>query len=180
MREISLHIMDIIQNSIAAKATFITININENTVEDSFEAAVEDNGTGMSEEMLKHVIDPFITSRKTRKVGLGLSLFDAACKRCDGYLQVFSEEGKGTLVKAFMKRSHIDRAPLGRIEDTIISALLTPDIDILYNHSVDGRYFSFDSREIKSRVGDDLNKAEILIWLREYIKENIEQIGGGA
>lgn len=180
MREISLHLMDIIQNSIEAKASLITMLINESTKEDLLEVIIEDNGIGMNEEMLKYVTDPFVTSRKTRRVGLGLSLFEAACTRCEGYLKVLSEEGRGTEVKAVMRRSHIDRAPLGRIEDTILSTLLTPKIDIIYIHSIDDRCFNFDSREIKKAAGDKFNKPEILIWVREYIKENIEQIGGGA
>jgi hypothetical protein len=180
MREISLHLMDIIQNSIEAKASLITMLINESTKEDLFEVIIEDNGIGMNEEMLKYVTDPFVTSRKTRRVGLGLSLFEAACIRCKGYLKVLSEEGRGTEVKAVMRRNHIDRAPLGRIEDTILSTLLTPKIDIIYIHSIDDRCFNFDSREIKKAAGDKFNKPEILMWVREYIKENIEQIGGGA
>jgi anti-sigma regulatory factor (Ser/Thr protein kinase) len=180
MREISLHLMDVIQNSIEAGADFIEISIEENTKDDYIEISVKDDGCGMNEDMLKNVTNPFVTSRKTRKVGLGLSLFEAACERCGGYLKVNSEEGVGTEVDAYMKYSHIDRAPMGRMEDTLVSALTIPGIDIVYKHSVDGNTFIFDSREIKKVAGDDLTQPEILNWIRKYIIENIEQIGGGA
>lgn len=180
MREISLHIMDIIQNSVSAKAMLINLDIIEDTREDRFEAVIKDNGIGMSKEMLENVKDPFVTSRKTRRVGLGLSLFEAACKRCEGYLKINSEEGKGTTVTAFMKLSHIDRMPLGKIQDTIVSTLVIPGIDIVYSHKVDDRYFNFDSREVKKLTGSNLNQPEILIWIRECIMKNIEEIGGGV
>jgi hypothetical protein len=141
---------------------------------------VTDNGCGMSKELLEKVKDPFVTSRQTRKVGLGLSLLEAACERCEGHLDIESTEGIGTKVTAVMKYSHIDRSPIGRVEDTILSVLLDSSIDIVYMHKVDDSEFTFDSREIKKIVGDDLTNPEILQWIKEYIKENIEQIGGGA
>lgn len=180
MREISLHLMDVIQNSIEAGAAFIEINIEENTKDDYIKISIRDDGCGMNKDMLKNVTNPFVTSRKTRRVGLGLSLFEAACARCDGYLKVNSKEGIGTEVDAFMKYSHIDRAPMGKIEDTLVSALTASGIDIVYKHNVDGNTFIFDSREIKKAAGDDLTQPEILTWIREYIMENIQEIGGGA
>lgn len=180
MREISLHLMDIIQNSINAKATLINLDISEDTRENRFEAVIKDNGIGINKEMLKTVKDPFVTSRKTRRVGLGLSLFEAACRRCDGYLTINSEEGKGTTVTAFMKLNHIDRMPLGKIEDTIVSTLIIPGVDIVYIHKVNDKYFDFDSREIRKLAGSNLNQPEILVWVREYIMENIKELGGGS
>lgn len=180
MREISLHLIDIIQNSISAKATLIQVGVEADTKKDYIKITITDNGCGMDNETLKNVKDPFVTSRKTRKVGLGLSLFEAACKRCEGYLNVYSEKGKGTEVIAYMKYNHIDREPLGNIQDTIISVLLYDNVDIVYKHSFNGKDFVFDSREIKKIVGEDLSNPEILDWIHGYIAENIENIDGGA
>lgn len=180
MRELSLHLIDIIQNSVVAKATLITIELDVDTAKDYLKITVTDNGCGMNEETLKKVKDPFVTSRKTRKVGLGLSLFEAACNRCEGYLDVSSREGDGTSVVAYMKFNHIDRMPLGNISDTIASSLLNGDVDIVFKYRFDEGSFEFDSREIKKIVGDDLSDPEIITWIREYITENIENIHGGA
>ncbi|MGE5628507.1 MAG: ATP-binding protein [Solirubrobacterales bacterium] len=180
MREISLHLIDIIQNSISANATLIQVGMEANTEKDYIKITITDNGCGMDEETLKNVKDPFVTSRKTRRVGLGLSLFEAACKRCDGYLEVYSEIGKGTEVIGYMKYNHIDREPLGNIQDTIMSVLLYENVDVVYKHSFNENTFVFDSREIKGIVGEDLNNPEILDWIRGYIAENIENIDGGA
>src|SRR5665647_3535045 len=108
MRDLSLHLIDIIQNSVVAGATLIEIELDANTMEDYLKITIKDNGCGMDGETLKKVKDPFVTSRKTRKVGLGLSLFEAACQRCGGYLDISSEKGNGTIVTAFMKFNHID------------------------------------------------------------------------
>jgi len=180
MRELSLHLIDIIQNSVVAGATLIEIELDANTIENYLKITIKDNGCGMDVETLKKVKDPFVTSRKTRKVGLGLSLFEAACQRCGGYLDISSEKGNGTIVTAFMKFNHIDRNPVGNIVDTLVSSLLNENTDIVYRHIFNGESFEFDSREIKKIVGDDLSDPEILNWTKEYIAENIENIDGGA
>jgi hypothetical protein len=179
MREISLHLIDVIQNSIEAGSTLISIFIEEDTNLNLLRIQVKDNGCGISEDDLSKVVDPFYTSRKSRKVGLGISLFEAACKRCDGSLSINSVKGKGTEVIATFKHNHIDRAPIGRIEDTIVTSLLNKNIDIFYCHKKDGREFIFDSRDIKKIVEGEICNPDVLKWIREYIRENIEEIGGG-
>lgn len=177
MREISLHIMDIVQNSIEAGATFITISIEENTADNYIHITVKDNGFGIEPELVVKIKDPFITSRKTRRVGLGISLFEALCKRCEGELTVESIKNSGTEVNAFMKYNHIDRAPIGRVEDTVVSFLLLKGVDILYKHIFNKNEFMFDSREIKKIVGGELSDLNIINWIKEYISEGIENIG---
>lgn len=177
MRELSLHLMDIIENSVAAHANLINIEIKELPDEDKLIITVKDNGCGMDEKMVEHVKDPFTTTRQTRKVGLGISLLEAACKRCDGNLNVKSELNKGTEVTAYMKYSHIDREPLGKIEETIVTSLLNPSVDIAYKHVVGNKEFIFDSREIRKITGHDISQPEILQWIKEYIHENLESIG---
>jgi hypothetical protein len=179
MREISLHLMDIIENSVGAKADFIEIEILENIKDDILKITITDNGYGMDNEMLNKVTDPFVTSRTTRRVGLGISLFKSACERCEGSLNITSQIKKGTKVIAIMKYSHIDRAPLGKIEDTLLTHLMNSDINLFYIHRIDDKEFNFDTHKIKEIVGDDLSSPNILLWIKEYIRENIENIGGG-
>lgn len=177
MREISLHIMDIIQNSIDAKAQLVILEINEDIVNNQITVKITDNGFGISEDILPNITDPFITSRKSRGVGLGLSLFEATCQRSNGYLKVSSKVNVGTEVIASMEYNNIDRPPMGKIEETILSLILTSNIDILYIHKTNENEFKFDTREIKKLVGDDLGNYEIVLWLKEYIRENLDAIG---
>lgn len=177
MRELSLHIMDIIQNSLAASANFIEITIDENIIKDYLKIEIKDNGKGIDREMLAHIRDPFVTTRTSRRIGLGISLFEAACIRCEGSLSIDSEPGIGTTLTALMKYSHIDRAPIGKIEDTIMSLLLYPDINFKYMHIFNEDQFIFDTREIKKIVGEDLNVQEIIFWIRDYIIEGVKEIG---
>lgn len=176
MRELSLHIMDIVQNSIVAKASLIELTVDENLIEDYLKIIIKDNGHGIDPEMLKNIKDPFVTSRKTRKVGLGISLFEANCTRCDGYLNIESDLGIGTTVTAFMKYMHIDRSPIGELVDTIISLLLYPEIDLLYTHIYNQKSFIFDTREIKKMVGEDITHPEIISWLKDYLDEGLSEI----
>lgn len=178
MRELSLHIMDIFQNSIAADANFIEITVEENTAEDFLRIVIKDNGKGMDKEMLSQIKDPFMTTRTSRKVGLGISLFEAACTRCDGYFNIESSIGIGTTITAFMKLNHIDRAPLGKIQDTIISLLLYPNINFIYNHIYNGKEFILDTSEIRKIAGEDLSSQEIIYWIKDYITEGVNSIGG--
>lgn len=175
MKELSLHILDIIQNSITAKASFIEIKINEDLVNDTYKIEISDNGIGMDEEFLKKVLDPFTTTRLTRKVGLGLPLFQASTLQCDGNFEIKSEVEVGTSVKAVFKHSHIDRPPLGNVSDTIITCIMANNkIDYLYEHKYNKNKFIFDTREVKKKIGDmPITDIEIISWIKEYIKENI-------
>ena len=119
MNELSLHILDIVQNSLKANAKLIEITINENSKDDSYTIIISDNGHGMDEKTLTQVSDPFYTTRTTRKVGMGTSLFKMAAELCDGTFHIQSTVGVGTKVTASFVKSHVNRAPLGAIEDTI-------------------------------------------------------------
>lgn len=178
MRELSLHILDVVQNSIAAEATLVQIRIEEDTERDRLVIEIEDNGKGMDPDMVRKVTDPFVTSRTTRKVGLGLSLFKAAAESCDGYFEIESEVGKGTRVKAVFRHSHIDRVPLGNMVDTVYSLIvLNPDVDIVYSHGVDGRHWVLDTRDVKRQLDlDTLSHPEVLNWVREYLVEGMKYI----
>ncbi len=182
MQEISLNILDIVQNSVRAGASEIEVEIYENVGEDVLFFSVKDNGCGMDEEMVKRVMDPFVTTRTTRKVGMGISLLRSAAEATGGGVELTSELGKGTFIKASFSYSHIDRQPLGNMADTM-TALVTMNesIDFFYKHSFDGRIFSFNTAEMKEILGEvPLSDPSIAAWLREYIGEGISNIYGGA
>ena len=176
MKELSLHILDIAKNSVKAKATKIEITVDENLAEDKLTITIADNGTGMSEEILKAVRDPFTTTRTTRKVGLGIPLFEAAAVQSGGKLDISSELGVGTTVLASFGYNSIDRAPLGDISDTLMILVSgSPEIRFIYNHLKNGKKFTFDTDEIKAQIGDiPITTPEILSWMSEYIEEGIK------
>ena len=178
MNELSLHILDICQNSIKANATLIEIIVEEDTISNLFSIVIHDNGHGMSKTTLTQVADPFYTTRTTRKVGLGLSLFQLAAEQCNGSLVIESEEGHGTHVVATFEHDHIDRAPLGRIEDTLTILILNEaGIDILYQHSYNNNRYVFDTRDIREVLGDiPLNDPEVLQWIKQHIKQGTTTI----
>lgn len=182
MRELSLHILDIVQNSISANASVIHIDIDEDTDKDILYFSIKDDGKGMDRELLKTVSDPFATTRTTRKVGLGISLLKAAAECCDGGIKITSELGKGTEVEAWFQYSHIDRAPLGDMVQTMLTLIVSnPSIDFVYHHRVMEKHFDFDTREIKKVLdGVGIDTAEVIAWLKEYLTEGIKSLYGGV
>lgn len=176
MRELSLNILDIAQNSISAGASLITIEVNENTVDHTLLIGIYDNGKGMSEEQVKSVIDPFFTTRTTRKVGMGIPLFKMAAEQTGGRLEIKSEIGVGTEVRAYFLTDSVDFTPLGDVASTVQMLItMNTDRDFLYKHSVDGKEFVADTREIKAILGDvPLDAYEVSQWLLDFIKENTE------
>ncbi len=138
MRELSLHILDILQNSVDAGATRVELSIVEDLAADLLTIEVRDNGRGIAPDKLPHVFDPFYTSRKTRHVGLGLPLLKAAAERCGGDAVIRSQVGVGTTLTATFQLSHIDRAPLGDMTGTLMSFILGGPCDLRYVHRVSG------------------------------------------
>jgi signal transduction histidine kinase len=134
MNELSLHILDICQNSIKANATLIEIDVIDNAAANTYTIIIKDNGKGMDGKTLSQVSDPFYTTRTTRKVGLGISLFKMACEQAEGTFEITSKVNSGTVIKAVFQNNHIDRAPLGDIEETLVILLLNEaNIDIYIN-----------------------------------------------
>jgi len=178
MKELSLHILDITTNSIDAGADKIEIKVEINTKKDYLRIKIKDNGKGISEDLKNKIMSPFYTTRKTRKVGLGIPLLKAAAEQCQGFLKIQSEENVGTELVAEFKNSHIDRAPLGKIEESISTILnFNEKFDLIYIHDVNGKRFVFDTREIKEILGEvDIRTPKILMWIKEYIRENIDKI----
>jgi len=178
MKEISLHILDIIENSISAKATIIKLRIFEDIKNNLLTVMIEDNGKGMSKEMLSIVLDPFVTSRTTRRVGLGLSLTKQAANQCDGDLVIDSKENEGTNVLITFQYDHIDRAPIGNMADTIVSMIIANEnIDYEYIHKLNDKEFIFSTKEIKeSLAGVSITEVDIIAWVKEFVEEGIENL----
>lgn len=177
MRELSLHILDALQNSLEAGASLIELIIEENLTADRLIITVRDNGRGMSEEQLGRVFDPFFTTRSTRHVGLGIPLFKAAAERCNGNLTITSQLGKGTRLQAAFQHSHIDRAPVGDMTGTLLAFILGGQCDLHYVHQVGEQQFEFDTAEMCAQLGDvPLTHPAVRKWLREFIAEGEENL----
>ncbi|MBT8369793.1 MAG: ATP-binding protein [Deltaproteobacteria bacterium] len=178
MRELSLHILDIAENGITAGADCIHILVHEARIEDMLTIKIKDNGRGMPADKLKKLTDPFVTSRTTRRVGLGLSLMATAADRCDGKLVVETEAGVGTEVVATFRHSHIDRAPLGDMASTISTLIMgNPQTDFVYTHIIDDDDFILDTRELKQELDDNaLTNPVVIHSLTESIRHSIEKM----
>ncbi len=173
MRELSLHILDALENSVEAGATRIELRIEEDLRRDILRIVIRDNGRGMSEEFARQVLNPFITTRKTRHVGLGLPLFAAAAGRCNGDLRIASKVGIGTTVTVTFQHSHIDRAPLGDIPGTLMAIILSDRaVDVLYKHRVGRRTFELDTAEVRHELGTvPLSHPAVREWLETTLRE---------
>lgn len=178
MLELSLHVLDIVNNSVKANATTIEIIIDEQIKENILSVIVRDNGCGMDEDFLKTVTDPFKTTRTTRKVGMGISLFQAAAEATGGNLSISSQKNVGTEVIATFTYDHIDRQPMGDMAATMQTLVSSnEDINFIYKHTKNEKEFLFDTAQIKEILGDvSLNNPEILVWIRDYIEEGLQEI----
>lgn len=178
MRELSLNVLDIAQNSVAAGAKLIEISLKENTADHELFIGIRDNGKGMSKEKLERVLDPFFTTRTTRKVGMGVPLFKLAAEMTGGKFEIDSVENVGTNVKAYFKTNHLDFTPIGDMTSTFISLVtMNLNIDFVYERSLDGKSFTVDTRQLKEILGDvPLNEPEITQWITDYVNENTKQL----
>jgi len=179
MDELSLNILDIAQNSITADATLVEIRVEENDAANTLVISVKDNGKGMDEEFLKTVEDPFITTRDTRKVGLGISFLKEAAELTGGFFEIKSAPGAGTTVTAVFTKNHIDRQPVGDLTGTLTALIsLNPDIDFELCYIVNEKEFTFTTLEVKSMLGDDapLNDLQVIGFLTQYIEEHINDL----
>lgn len=178
MKDLSLHILDIAQNSITAKATLIQIAIVEDTVADTYTITITDNGYGIPPDMLARVTDPYTTSRTTRKVGLGIPLFKQNAERTGGGLTITSEVGKGTVLTAVFVHSNIDRPVLGDIAGVVVILVsANPSIDFVYTHVVNQQSYVFDTREVREALdGIPLNEPSVIPLLKEMIAANLEEL----
>jgi anti-sigma regulatory factor (Ser/Thr protein kinase) len=178
MKDLSMHIMDIIQNSVRAEATLVELEIKESRKDDLFSILIKDNGFGMTEEVLAKAIDPFFTTRTTRKVGLGLSLLKQNAEQTGGSMKIISKQGVGTELKAVFSHSHLDRPVLGDIAGTMVLLVgANPEMDFIYKHITDEGEYVFNTKEVKEVLDDmPVSDPNIMLYLKEMIKENLNTL----
>ena len=178
MKELSLNILDIAQNSVTARSTLIRIDLVE--TDDTLTITVSDNGCGMSKEMVENVTSPFTTSRTTRKVGLGIPLFKMAAEQTGGHLTITSKSEKdypddhGTVTSALFYKNHLDYTPLGDIINTIVTLIQgMGEIDLVFTHKSETFDVFLDTREIRDTLGGEipLSTPDVLVWINEFLKE---------
>ena len=181
MKELSLNILDIAENSVKAKATEINIEICETA--DSLSFSISDNGKGMPPDFLKQVTNPFTTTRTTRPVGLGIPLLKMAAEQTGGSFEITSRhfkdfpESHGTTTSASFFKNHIDSVPLGNIVETVVTLIqCNPDIELVFVHKTDEKTVSLDTKELRAVLKDvPLNSIEVILWIKEYLNEQYSQ-----
>lgn len=181
MRELADNIMDIAQNSISAGASLTEVHIRVSHQDDRITFVFKDDGCGMSEEMVQTVMEPFTTSRKTRKVGLGLPLLKQTAEMTGGEISITSAVGVGTEVTASFGLGHIDRPPMGDVAGAWFSlVVMNPETDFLFTYDYDGQAFTFDTRVIRETVAPiPLNQMEVSAWIKECLTTEINELHGG-
>lgn len=177
MKELSLNILDVAENSVKAGATLTEILIVENG--DKLTLTIKDDGCGMDEETVKAVTDPFYTTRTTRKVGLGIPLLKLAAEQTEGKFSVESSVGEnhGTTVTAEFNKRHIDFTPLGDVTASVTTLIQGhPDTDFYFSHRLEDKEVTLDTREIRAVLdGVPLDTYDVIKWIEGYIKEQYEQ-----
>ena len=178
MKELSLNVLDIVENSVKAKADLIQINIEEN--DETLTLTVTDNGCGMKEEILRGVIDPFYTTRTTRKVGMGIPLLKLAAEQTGGRVSISSRheseypDSHGTVTSALFYKRHIDFTPMGDIISTVTTLIQgSPEIDFTFHHMSPAFSVELDTRQLREVLGDEipLSDPSILRWIAQYLDE---------
>ncbi|MFV0341746.1 MAG: ATP-binding protein [Anaerocolumna sp.] len=181
MPELSLHILDVAQNSIKAGANFIQIMVDVSFQKDALTIHISDNGCGMTKEMVNKVFDPFYTTRTTRNIGLGIPFFEYAAKATGGTLTIDSIPCEGTKLTAIFVLSHIDRMPLGDLASTMHTLItLNTNIDFYYTYQVNGKHFTLNTMEFREILGDvSFDLPDISRYIKEYLVENHSDINEG-
>jgi hypothetical protein len=182
MKELSLNILDIVQNSIRAQADEISIEINESASSDTYRINIKDNGTGIPDEVLKNISSPFVTTRTKRKMGLGIPLLKYHAELTGGGLVIGTSIGKGTEVEATFSCKHIDRQPLGDITGVILMLIAANEgIDFIYCHTTEIGKYKFSTQEVKEYLEvKTLNDRFLISGLRSMINENLKGINASG
>lgn len=179
MKELSLHLLDLVENSIRAQAKKIVLVVVEEISENRLEILIQDDGEGMDEETLRRIWDPFFSGQK-KKVGLGIPLFAQVVEQCGGKVEVFSKKGAGTRIRAIVPRNHIDLPPLGNLPETLALLVVShPEIEWDVRHVVEGREWWFNSKDLLSR--DNLTEVSLLYpHLREWFQRQEDMLREGS
>ncbi len=181
MQDLSLHILDIAENSIAAKAGRITVKINESRKANLLTIEISDNGMGMDNDMLRHANDPFYTTRTTRRVGLGMPLLSQAAEDCNGKMTIETEKGKGSTMKVSFQHDHIDRKPIGDIASTVAVLIAgNPEIDFFFELVRDDKDLIIDTEELKNDLGDiPVTSPDVIRIIKDTINDWLKQTNYG-
>lgn len=179
MKELALHILDIVQNSIRAEASKVEVYIDEDIEGNWLKITIKDDGKGMTDEIKEGVTNPFTTTRTLRKVGLGLPFFSQLCTECGGQLEIASQVGKGTSITGTFLYNHIDRLPIGDMAGTMqVLIMAKPEIHYVYEHRKGEKVFVCNTKEIEEMLeGVPIHHPEILEWIKAYIRNNCEALG---
>lgn len=184
MKELSLNVLDIVQNSLTAEATLVKIDLTEDE-NGWLTLSVADDGKGMSEEVLKGVTDPFYTTRTTRKVGLGIPLLKLSAEQTGGFVEITSKQRSegttdhGTVVKATFDTKSIDFTPIGDMVSTLCSLVQRGGgVDFEFSHVTPKGSVTLQTAEMRQMLGADisLNSFEVLVWLKDYLTEQYEAL----
>jgi hypothetical protein len=175
MIELALHILDISQNSLRAGANLVEITLIEDVKKDRLSIRIKDNGCGMNASEIEKALDPFYTTKKVRRIGLGLPMLKQAALQTEGNFIIESEPGKGTLISAQFRHSHIDRQPIGDVAGAIIALVLEkPEVDILFIYRRDSFEYVLDTREIRGTLSSvPLNNMDVIGYIRDSIREGM-------
>ncbi len=178
MQELSMNILDIAQNSVRAGAGLCRIELREDTAQNSLLLCIADNGCGMDEEMVKRVTDPFFTSRKTRKVGLGLPFLKMAAEMTGGGLSIHSKLGQGTEIQARFTLGHIDLMPLGDLGATMAALCAgSPEMEFQLLYQRDTHQFLFDTKQLREILGEvPFSQPAVTVFIAEYVNEQMELV----
>ena len=178
MKELAMHVYDLMENSTAANSTEVKLTIRDSLKDNIYAFTIEDNGKGMTPEFMAKVTDPYTTSRTTRKVGLGLPLIKMNTENCGGGMKLQGEVGKGTRLDFWFQHNHWDRPPMGDLAGTIVMLCAAhEDIHIIYKHITDEGEFVFDTDEIHEALdGMSMNDVKVMGWLKDMVQENLEAI----
>lgn len=183
MKELSLNILDIAQNSIKAEATLVQIILDETAT--GLILTIKDNGYGMSREFLSTVTDPFSTTRTTRKVGLGLPLLKLAAEQTGGSLKIESRSkaehplNHGTELCATFNKDHVDFTPLGDIISTVTLLIMgSADIDFYFSHTLPNGEVELDTRQMRDILGNEvpLSDPAVIQWAKESLEDQYYNI----
>lgn len=181
LEDLSQYILDIAENSAKANARQVLIELIVDNSKNLIVLRVSDDGCGMDEDLLKKVEDPFTTTRKERRVGLGIPFLKQAALACEGFFKITSERGKGTIVEAGFRKDHVDCPPLGDIASTIATLIMGwPDCRWIFHYQVNGSSFTLDLDDLLGYLGDRelLKSPKVVLWIKEYVQENISLLHG--
>lgn len=181
MKELSLNVLDIAKNSVKAKAKLIRITMEEENA--CLTLTIADDGCGMTPEILEGVVNPFYTTRTTRKVGMGIPLLKLAAEQTGGSVSITSRhesaypDSHGTEVTATFFTNHIDFTPVGDLVSTMETLIMgSPEIDFVFTHKTERFAVELDTRQIREVLGADvpLDSFEVIQWIGQYLREQYD------